>query len=89
MSAGDVRTKPLPEIYRTSPLFTGLRDPDRLKGRCGTCEFRAICGDSRSRAFGATGDPYAEEPWCTYRPGEFPYQDEVRALVAGEGGTPG
>ncbi|MEW2492506.1 TIGR04053 family radical SAM/SPASM domain-containing protein [Streptomyces nodosus] len=84
LGAGSVRERPLPEIYRTSELFTGLRDADRLRGRCGACEFRRVCGGSRSRAYGVTGDPYAEEPWCGYRPGTFPYQRELAALLPGE-----
>ncbi|MFJ8444086.1 TIGR04053 family radical SAM/SPASM domain-containing protein [Kitasatospora griseola] len=81
LGAGSVRERPLPEIYRTSELFTGLRDGDRLGGRCGQCEFRRVCGGSRSRAYGLTGDPYAEEPWCGYRPGSFPHQRELAALL--------
>ncbi|MGW5095356.1 TIGR04053 family radical SAM/SPASM domain-containing protein [Streptomyces nodosus] len=84
LGAGSVRERPLPEIYRTSELFTGLRDADRLRGRCGACEFRRVCGGSRSRAYGVTGDPYAEEPWCGYRPGTFPYQRELAALLPGD-----
>jgi len=68
LSAGNVRTTSLRTIYRTSPLFQSLRDPDRLKGRCGVCEYRAICGGSRSRAYAATGDCLAEEPCCAYLP---------------------
>ncbi|GAA0250558.1 TIGR04053 family radical SAM/SPASM domain-containing protein [Saccharothrix mutabilis subsp. mutabilis] len=71
LAAGDVRTRRLPDIYRTAPLFTALRDPDRLKGRCGACEFRAVCGGSRARAYATTGDVHAEEPTCGYRPGSF------------------
>jgi radical SAM protein len=82
MDAGNVRQAPLPEIYRTSELFTGLRDPQRLGGKCGRCEFAAVCGGSRSRAYGVTGDPFAEEPACSYLPGTFPYQEEVAALLA-------
>ncbi|MFD0317878.1 TIGR04053 family radical SAM/SPASM domain-containing protein [Streptomyces flavalbus] len=82
LGAGNVRRTPLPEIYRTSELFTGLRDADRLGGRCGACEFRRVCGGSRSRAYGVTGDPYAEEPWCGYRPGSFPHQRELAAVLA-------
>ncbi|MFJ4422478.1 TIGR04053 family radical SAM/SPASM domain-containing protein [Streptomyces bobili] len=89
LGAGSVRTTPLTEIYRTSELFTGLRDADRLGGRCGACEFRRVCGGSRSRAYGVTGDPYAEEPWCGYLPGSFPRPRELAALLSGadaEGG---
>lgn len=79
-SAGSVRTGRLTDIYRTSPLFTGLRDHAKLDGRCGRCEFASVCGGSRSRAFALTGDPYAEDPWCSYEPGTFPYQDDLAAM---------
>jgi radical SAM protein len=80
-AAGNVRDEPLPGIYRDSPLLAGLRDPGLLGGRCGACEFRSICGGSRSRAFAVTGDPQAEEPWCGYQPGSFPYQDDLAAFL--------
>ncbi len=83
LAAGNVRLRPLAEIYRSSPLFRALRDPDRLEGRCGACEFRSVCGGSRSRAFAATGDPLASEPWCPYEPGSFPFPDDVAELLAG------
>ncbi|MCL2781599.1 MAG: TIGR04053 family radical SAM/SPASM domain-containing protein [Actinomycetia bacterium] len=79
--AGNVRETPLPQIYRESELFTALRDPRRLGGRCGACEFAGVCGGSRSRAYAVTGDPFAEEPWCDYAPGSFPYQDDLAALL--------
>jgi radical SAM protein len=82
LGAGNVRQTPLPEIYRHCELFTSLRDPARLEGRCGACEFAPVCGGSRSRAYGVTGDAFAEEPWCAYVPGSFPYQDEVAALIS-------
>ena len=68
LSAGNVRTQKLSEMYRRSELFRSLRDPDRLLGRCGRCEFRSICGGSRSRAFALTGDYLATDPWCAYEP---------------------
>lgn len=68
LSGGNVRAHSLSEIYKTSPLFIDLRDTSRLKGKCGVCEFREICGGSRARAFALTGDPLAEEPCCVYEP---------------------
>ncbi|HVB43185.1 MAG TPA: radical SAM/SPASM domain-containing protein, partial [Streptosporangiaceae bacterium] len=79
LAADNVRSGGLVTTYRTSPLFSGLRDRGRLKGRCGACEFGAVCGGSRSRAFAIHGDPYAEEPWCGYQPGSFPYQEDLAA----------
>jgi radical SAM protein len=68
ISAGNVRGTRLDDAYRSSDLFRSLRDPDRLKGRCGACEFRFICGGSRSRAYAMTGDYLETDPWCTYQP---------------------
>jgi AdoMet-dependent heme synthase len=70
LRVGNVRTLSLALAYRESRLFRELRDPERLKGRCGRCEFRDICGGSRSRAFALTGDPFQEDSWCAYEPRE-------------------
>jgi AdoMet-dependent heme synthase len=80
LSAGSVRTGRLTDIYRTSPLLVGMRDQGKLAGRCGACEFAPVCGGSRSRAFALAGDPYAEDPWCSYQPGTFPYPDDLAAM---------
>jgi len=69
LAAGNVRDRPLTELYRTSPLLRSLRDRDRLGGDCGRCEFRHVCGGSRAQAYAATGDPMAADPNCPYRPG--------------------
>ncbi len=66
--AGNVRRNSLVETYRHSPYFRDLHDPHALKGKCGRCEFRVICGGSRARAYAATGDPLAADPLCPYEP---------------------
>jgi len=66
--AGNVRTESLVDLYRDAPLFEQLRDPDALQGKCGACEFRNVCGGSRSRAYATTGDPLASDPLCPYVP---------------------
>jgi radical SAM protein len=68
LRAANVREEPLADTYRDSSLFRALRDPDRLLGRCGRCEYRRICGGSRSRAFALTGNWLATDPWCGYQP---------------------
>lgn len=69
LTGGNVREQPFAEIYRNSSLFRELRDPDLLKGKCGECDFRRVCGGSRARAYGVTGDYLAADPSCTYEPG--------------------
>jgi len=68
LAAGSIRVQPLSTIYRESPLFRNLRDTSKLEGKCGACEFKQICGGSRARAYALTGNPYAEEPCCSYIP---------------------
>lgn len=65
---GNVRQRPLSEIYRTSPALLELRDMDQLRGKCGTCEFRWACGGSRARAYAMTGDYLGSDPLCSYSP---------------------
>jgi radical SAM protein len=72
VSVGNVRHTPLAELYRHSPLFVALRDSKNLKGKCGVCEFREVCGGSRSRAYAITGDMFAEEPCCLWHPRATP-----------------
>jgi AdoMet-dependent heme synthase len=76
VSAGNVRHADLVGVYRTSPLFVALRDRDRLRGKCGVCEYRAICGGSRARAYATTGDWLESDPYCAHEPGRW------RRLVA-------
>lgn len=80
VSAGNVRRQSLKDIYQGSTLFKALRDKDTLKGRCGQCEYRFVCGGSRSRAFAMMGDYLAEEPFCSYQPGSFPFPEALANL---------
>jgi len=77
VTGGSVKEKSLVDIYRNAVLFCTLRDVSQLEGRCGLCEFVGVCGGSRSRAYAVTGRPMAEEPFCTYEPGTFPFQEEL------------
>lgn len=67
--AGDLRKQSFAEIWNDSEVFGQLRDDDNLKGKCGCCEFRHVCMGCRARAFAASGDFLAEEPFCVYEPG--------------------
>ena len=67
-SAGNVRRNRVTEVYRNSAMFQSLHDPTRFEGRCGYCEYQALCGGSRARAYEATGNPLASDPFCRYEP---------------------
>lgn len=69
--AGNVRETSVVTTYQDHPMFRELRDPTLLKGKCGSCEFRKICGGSRSRAYAHTGDYLQSDPACAYIPATF------------------
>jgi radical SAM protein with 4Fe4S-binding SPASM domain len=68
VEAGNIRQRQLEDIWQNAPLFDDLRNPDRLGGKCGICEFKRICSGCRARAYGMTADYLGEEPFCTYEP---------------------
>jgi radical SAM protein with 4Fe4S-binding SPASM domain len=65
VNCGNVRDLPFAEIWADSPIFKDLREREkRLKGRCGECQYRRLCGGCRGRAWATTGDYLAEDPSC-------------------------
>ncbi len=54
VSLGNIRDKSFKDIWFNSPVFEDLRDFNRLKGKCGACEHREVCGGCRARAYGVT-----------------------------------
>jgi len=79
VSAGNVRTDSIVDVYRDAPLFRELRDRSLLKGKCGVCEYREICGGSRARAYALMGDWLEAEPYCVHVPSAY-----RRMVEAGE-----
>lgn len=67
--AGNAKEASFKDIWYNSKVFNDLRDVGKLKGKCGVCEYRRVCGGCRARAFAQTGDYLDEEPYCVYMPG--------------------
>lgn len=65
---GNVAEAGFRAIYRTSPLLRSLRDPAQFTGKCGVCEFREVCGGSRSHAYAVSGDLLGSDPTCVHVP---------------------
>jgi len=68
INCGNVNETPFGVIWNESEVFKTLRNYNNLKGKCGKCEYRKVCGGCRARAYEATGDYLAEEPLCLYQP---------------------
>src|SRR2546430_16371964 len=65
--AGDLQTQGFAEIWRSAPLLRQLRE-GALGGKCGSCEYRQLCGGCRARALALEGDVLAADPSCVYEP---------------------
>jgi len=86
--AGDLRRQSFGEIWSGSSLFAELRER-KLGGRCGSCEYRMVCGGCRARALATTGDYLAEDPGCVYEPpGDRPLV-ERKSVTYGSTVAPG
>ena len=68
VEAGDIRKESFSQVWSDSPLFRNLRDLSNIKGKCGACEYKKVCGGCRARAYEATGDYLETEPYCIYEP---------------------
>jgi radical SAM protein with 4Fe4S-binding SPASM domain len=68
---GNVKDKKLSQAWddlQHSELHLKLRDKSNIKGKCGVCEYREICGGCRTRAEYYTGDLFESDPACNYIP---------------------
>ncbi|RLF15027.1 MAG: radical SAM/SPASM domain-containing protein [Thermoprotei archaeon] len=64
LTVGNVRESPFSEVWDTSEVFWDLRDREKLKGGCGSCQYKYVCGGCRARAYGYFGDYLAPDPGC-------------------------
>ena len=68
VEAGNIRDMSFNQIWTHATLFHELRDLSNLKGKCGICEYKMVCGGCRARAYESTGDYLEAEPYCIYQP---------------------
>ncbi len=68
IEAGNIRDHSFGEIWTDSVLFRKLRNLSNIKGKCGICEYKDVCGGCRARAYESTGDYLEAEPYCIYKP---------------------
>jgi radical SAM protein with 4Fe4S-binding SPASM domain len=69
VAVGSLLSEPFATLWQDAPVFAALRDPERLHGACGACEYRARCGGCRARAYAVSGDLLGPEPLCPHVPG--------------------
>jgi radical SAM protein with 4Fe4S-binding SPASM domain len=69
LSLGNVKEENFKDLWSSAKVLDSLKTPS-LKGKCGICEFRLICGGCRARAYAFYHDYMEEDPWCEYAPKE-------------------
>ena len=67
---GNIREKTFKEIWFNSEMLKTLRNLNALKGKCGVCEYRALCGGCRARAYGLSSD-FIDYCGDLHEPGEL------------------
>jgi radical SAM protein with 4Fe4S-binding SPASM domain len=82
---GNVRVRPFSAIWQDTrdPLMAGLKQKHRpLEGRCAQCRHLDLCGgNSRTRAWQLTGNPWAEDPGCYLSDTEIGVHDAAERLT--------
>jgi len=68
VKCGNILEQRLSDIWYKSEDLARMRNTDALEGKCGVCDYRQVCGGCRARAYAATGNYMAEEPFCAYVP---------------------
>ncbi len=64
IKVGDLKKEKFGEIWLNSKVFNALRNRENLKGQCGKCDFKYICGGCRARAYAYNGDILTSDPGC-------------------------
>jgi radical SAM protein len=88
MAVGNVRRASAVTLYRDDVVFQALRRPQGFRGRCGACEFHALCGGSRARAWAATGDALGSDPLCAWQPSKHTSTGSARPRASAPLGPP-
>jgi radical SAM protein with 4Fe4S-binding SPASM domain len=68
VNCGSILETTLADIWLSNKDLARMRDSDGLEGKCCVCGYRHVCGGCRGRAYAATGNYMAEEPFCAYIP---------------------
>jgi radical SAM protein with 4Fe4S-binding SPASM domain len=64
LTVGNVLDEPFIKIWQESPVFLALRDRSDLEGACQDCEFKALCGGCRARAYAYFDNLKGPDPGC-------------------------
>jgi radical SAM protein with 4Fe4S-binding SPASM domain len=61
---GDLRSESFIDIWKNAEVMQSLRERHDLKGHCGSCDYRNVCGGCRARAYAYFNDIKAPDIGC-------------------------
>jgi len=65
VNVGNLKTEKFQDIWLKAPLFNTFRNRANLKGSCGKCDYKYICGGCRARSAAYhNGDMLNGDPGC-------------------------
>jgi radical SAM protein with 4Fe4S-binding SPASM domain len=65
VNVGNLKTKKFRDVWLNAPLFNAFRNRANLKGSCGKCTYKFICGGCRARSAAYHGgDTLNGDPGC-------------------------
>jgi radical SAM protein with 4Fe4S-binding SPASM domain len=66
VTVGNLKNEKFQDVWLNAQMFNDLRDRKKLKGTCGSCDYKFICGGCRARANAYHGDFLTSDPGCAY-----------------------
>ena len=73
--AGNIFERELGDVWLNDRTFERFRDRDNIRGVCGPCEYKWVCGGCRGTALAYEGTPYGSDPRCWH------YTERGRAKI--------
>jgi radical SAM protein with 4Fe4S-binding SPASM domain len=64
IKVGNLKEQKFGDIWLNSKVFNALRNRANLKGACGKCDFKYVCGGCRARAFAYNNDILSSDAGC-------------------------
>jgi radical SAM protein with 4Fe4S-binding SPASM domain len=85
---GNIRQRPLIDLYRTSVFWDILNDRSRRLHHCEVCAFKDYCGGCRARADAYFGQLHAGDPGCIFNARHWETLVANGTAVAADPATP-
>ncbi len=68
LNVGNITETSFRDIWENAEELKAIRDPSRLEGRCGMCEYQVVCGGCRARHWFEDGNYLGDDSRCSYIP---------------------